>query len=425
MCESGFGPLQEDDRTERLIAYVLHAAMPSAINHVQAVAPRAADLGYRQPVPYRTVFEFLPSGILVTDSHGRVTGANSCAHRLLGDSLGRDRLRCCDLLGCRRAGTPLADHCIMELAQGGSEALPEIRVEVPGRDGSGSSVWVTAKFIPEPESAMILQLRPGVVGDRRRRTEPHWMMGRQLRIYTLGRTRLESGEGPLAGEWLSHRPGEVLKYLICERSRLVPIDELLETLWQSGRAAPTNVRQAVHTLRDRLEPKRAKHGRSSFVSVRRGGYELEIANIWFDADDFEASSRTGLAAMQADDPEAAEPALTRASALYKGDFLADEPYAEWAFAERDRLRDLAAKVLRALAEIKLATDDLDLAAEHLQRLAELEPYDLDAQRELLALMLRRGRHADAHRRYELVRRRYRRAFGEDPDLALAGLNGNR
>lgn len=385
--------------------------------------PRAADRGAGRPVPYRAVFDFLPSGVLVTDAHGRVTSANSCAHSLLGDALDRDRLRCCDLLGCRRAGTPLADHCVTELALSRSEALPEIRVEVPSRDGSGSSVWVTAKRIAEKEPAVILQLRPGVVGDRRRRTEPQWMMGRQLRVYTLGRTRLESGEGPLAGEWLSHRPGEVLKYLICERSRIVPIEELLETLWQSGRAAPTNVRQAIHTLRDRLEPKRAKHGQSSFVSVRRGGYELELANIWFDADDFEVSTRMGLASMQAGDAEAAEPALTRACALYRGDFLADEPYAEWAFAERDRLRDLASKVLRALAELKLATNDLDLASDHLQRLAELEPYDLDAQRELLALMMRRGRHAEAHRRYEIVRRRYRRAFGEDPDLALAGLSG--
>lgn len=423
MSESGFGPLPAARPHRCPFAYVLVLSMSIPVTSGQGVRPRAADLGYRQPVPYRAVFESLPSGVLVTDADGRLTGANPCADKLLGDALGRDRLRCCDLLGCRRAGTPLADHCITELALGRSEALPEIRVEVPSRDGAGSSVWVTAKSIVDGEPAVILQLRPGVVGDRRRRTEPHWMVGRQLRVYTLGRTRLESGEGPLAGEWLSHRPGEVLKYLICERSRTVPIEELLETLWQSGRAGPTNVRQAVHALRDRLEPRRAKHGRSSFVSVRRGGYELETYNIWFDADDFEASARTGLAALQADDAETAERALTRASALYKGDFLADEPYAEWAFAERDRLRDLAAKVLRALAQIKLATDDLDLAGEHLQRLAELEPYDLDAQRELLALMVRRGRHADAHRRFEIVRRRYRRAFGEEPDLALAGLNG--
>jgi DNA-binding SARP family transcriptional activator len=344
--------------------------------------PRAPELGYRQPVPYRAVFEFLPSGVVVTDAQGHLTGVNLTARRLLGDVLARERLRCCDLFGCRRAGTPLADHCFTELALERPEPLPEVRVDIASREGQPASFWVSAASIGDTGAAVIFQLRQGVVGDRRRRTEPHWMVGPRLRIFTLGRTRLESSEGPLAGEWLSHRPGEVLKFLVCQRSRTVPIDELLETLWPAGRAAPTNVRQAVHTLRDRLEPTRAKHGRSAFIAARKGGYELEAANLWIDADDFEANARSGLGAAQGGDVEIAEPALARAAALYRGDFLADEPYAEWVFAERDRLRDLAAQVLRAIATLKLAAEDLDAAGEHLQRLAELEPYDLDAQREL-------------------------------------------
>jgi DNA-binding SARP family transcriptional activator len=382
----------------------------------------SAPGGFRRPVPYRAVFEFIPSGVLITDSGGRVTGANLTSRKLLGDVMAEDGVRCCDLFGCRRPGTPLAAHCITELALSRPEPIPEVRVDLATREGGGASVWVTAAPIGDADSAVILQLRQGVAGDRRRRTEPHWMVGPRLRVFTLGRTRLETGEGPLAGEWLSHRPGEVLKFLICERSRAVSVDELLETLWPQGRAAATNVRQAVHTLRDRLEPRRPKHGRSAFVAARKGGYELDQAHIWIDVDDFELSARAGLAAAHAADPEMAEPALARAAALYGGDFLADEPYAEWAFAERDRLRDLAAQTLRALATLRMDGGDLEGAGELLQRLAELEPYDMDAQRDLLALLLRRGRHADAHRRYEVVRRRYRRAFGEDPDLELAGLS---
>ena len=71
-------------------------------------------------------------------------------------------------------------------------------------------------------------------------------------------------------------------------------------------------------------------------------------------------------------------------------------------------------MLRALAGLKQAAGDEESAGEHLQRLAELEPLDLQAQRDLIALMLRRGRHSEALRRYELVRRRYKRAFGSEP-----------
>jgi hypothetical protein len=40
---------------------------------------------------------------------------------------------------------------------------------------------------------------------------------------------------------------------------------------------------------------------------------------------------------------------------------------------------------------------------------------------MIAMLLRRGRHSEAVRRYELVRRRYRRAFGEEPGFVLAEL----
>lgn len=382
-------------------------------------AMSSLDTTTHASVPYRAVFESMPAGVLVTDAAGRVTGGNLASRRMLGEALRIGQARCCDLLGCRRPGTPLAGHCLTELALSRSEPLSEVRVDLPGGVGT-ASLWVSATRIGETEAAVILQLRSGVPGDRRRRSEPHWMDRPQIQLFTLGRTRLES-DGPLAGEWLAHRPGEVLKYLVCHRGRTVSCEELLETLWPAGRAAPTNVRQAVHTLRDRLEPTRAKHGSSSFVTASRGGYALVRDNLWIDADDFELSARSGLAAAQAGDHGSAEPALERAAALHGGEFLADDPYAEWAFVERERLRELAAQVLRALGHAKVAAGDLETGAEHLQRLAELEPFDLDAQRDVLALMLRRGRHGDAHRRYEVVRRRFRRTFGEDPDLTLNNL----
>ncbi len=78
-------------------------------------------------------------------------------------------------------------------------------------------------------------------------------------------------------------------------------------------------------------------------------------------------------------------------------------------------------MLRGLAGLKLAQGDEESAGEHLQRLAELEPLDMQAQRDLIALMLRRGRHSEALRRYELVRRRYKRTFGSEPDFTLSEL----
>jgi DNA-binding SARP family transcriptional activator len=400
-------------------------AMPDSNQGGEGSRPRPSQLGYKQPIPYRAVYEFFPAGILVVDAKGHVQGTNLTAKKLLGSVLEREKLRCCDIFDCRRQGTPLSDHCITELTLAHEGPLPEVRVDIPGRGGSVSSVWVTGAPFGGVEVAVILQLRRGVSGDRRRRTEPHWMGGPQLRIFTLGRTRVESGEGPLAGEWLGHRPGHIMKYLLTHRARVVPADELIEVFWPaSGTRGATNVRQAVHTLRDRIEPARERHAASAFVVARSGGYELERDSIWIDADDFEVSVREGLRTLMQGEMETAEATLARAAALYRGDFLAEETYADWAFAERDRLRDLAAQALRGLSEIRVAADDLEGATEQLQRLAELEPLDMDVQRDLLAMLLRRGRHAEAHRRHELVRRRYRKTFGEDPPFDLADVTAS-
>ena len=243
-----------------------------------------------------------------------------------------------------------------------------------------------------------------------------------LRITTLGDVGLELDGRPLGGEWLHHRPGQLFKYLICARGHRVPTDELIEALWPgSGRSGTPSLRQAVHALRDRLEPNREKHAPSAFVLARAGGYVLDLTNVRIDADEFETEARTALLSLERWGSETAEPQLARAAHLYGGDFLADEPYADWAFAERDRLRDLAARILRELADLHLDRGSMTSAASALQRLADLEPLDLQAQRDLIVLMIQRGRHADAARRYELVRRRFRHAFKQDLNFALSEL----
>jgi DNA-binding SARP family transcriptional activator len=384
-------------------------------------SPRSAELGLRTPIPYRAVFEFFPTGILVVDRRGQVTGLNLTAKRLLRDIAERPRLRCCDVFDCRRAGTPLAEHCITDLVLEHTGTMPEIRVDLAADgDAPAASVWVTGAPYGGAEPAVVFCMRAGVVGDRRRRTEPHWMGGPQLRVFTFGRSRVESGEGALAGEWLGHKPGHVFKYLVANRGRVVQTDELIEAFWPTaGPRGDRSVRQAIHTLRDRLEPHREKRGGSTFVLARSGGYELERSVVWIDADDFEASVADGLRALADGELEPAEAALARASGLYRGEFLAEEAYAEWALPERDRLRELAGQAMRALADVKEAVGDLDGATEQLARLAELEQYDVDIQRALVALLLRRGRRAEAVRRYEIFRHRHRKAFAEDPAFDLA------
>ena len=243
-----------------------------------------------------------------------------------------------------------------------------------------------------------------------------------LRITTLGPLRLESGGVSLGGEWLDHRPGQLLKYLICARGKRVPVEELAETLWgNSERAGLTSLRQAVHGLRDRLEPERAKHAPSRFVLARANAYELDTRNIVVDADEFEREAVAVLRTAGAVDRRRAAGAARACRRHVPG--RVPRRRAVCGMGARRALPAPRPRYTRAACARRdpSGPGTVSRRVRALQRIADLEPLDLDAQRDLISLLLRRRRHAEAAWQYELARRQFKRAFGQEPDFALADL----
>jgi DNA-binding SARP family transcriptional activator len=313
----------------------------------------------------------------------------------------------------------LQGRCFSELARAATEPLPEVRVDLPAL-GHTHAVWVTAG--PLPGGGAVIEVRRGAAGDRRRRTEPHWLAEPQLRIYALGRTHLETTEGPLEGQWLGRRPGQLLKFLIARRGTFVHADEIAEAMRPgSASHAGGNVRYFIHQLRDELQPDRPPRGDAFIISAQRG-YAVDPDLVWIDADAFEHDVEGGLLAIAAGDTERAVRLFENAIERYKGDFLADEPYAQWALPERDRLRALASDALAQLLTVRVHDDELDAAFPLMDRLADLQPYDMEVQRRRIAMMLLRGRRSDAVRQYEALRRRMLDTFGERLGFRLADVS---
>ena len=366
------------------------------------------------------LLDALPCGIVMVDPEGVVLGANQTARDLLPE-IDQGVERCAELLSCEHPDGPCRLGCLAARAARGAGPLPEFRVDVRGSGGPASAVWVVAAPLLHRPGA-VLHLRPGEARDRRRRSEPHWLAGPWLRIHVLGQTRVDSTEGELGGAWLRQRPGQVLKLLICERHRVVTPDEVAESIWPgSGRHALSNTRHFVHRLRDTLEPGRSGHGSSSFVHGVPGGYTIDRERVWIDADAFEQEVKEGFASLQRIDTTVACEHLERALSLYGGDLFAEDPYADWAYQERDRLRDLATRSLRTLVVMARERDDDEAATAHLIRLSELEPFDADVHRELLTMLLLQGRRSDARRRYAAFAARVQREFGDEPSFDLKSL----
>jgi DNA-binding SARP family transcriptional activator len=381
--------------------------MSDAIRQTQSVATA--------PVPRVDAFDLFPRALMVCDRRGRIVAANARFREIItaGRAVDGLAMSCCSLLGCRRADGPLEGSCLTALALDAAETLPELRVHLTAaRPGA---YLVAAAPLYKNRSHVVMELRPA---------RPSSPARPGLRIFTLGGLLVEGPDGPITGEWLEQRPGQLLRYLICERGKVAPADAIAEAICPhtASAGASNNVRYLIHTLRARLEPGRPWRGEPSFVVSRRGGYALHPERVWIDADALEQRIDTGMAALAVGDRAGGREHLRCAVSLYDGSFLADEPYAEWALGERDRLEAITCDALRALA--RLHVDDPSAATVYLERLAGIEPLDDDVQRQLISTWLRLGRKSRAVRHYHSFRMRLMREFGERPSFELSHLVAN-
>ena len=196
-------------------------------------------------------------------------------------------------------------------------------------------------------------------------------------------------------------------------------DQIGETLWPEAgpQESGNRLRYNIHALRSKLEPGRERRG-GGFILTPRGGYALDSSRVWIDADRFEVEVLAGLGSARQGLPEEAEGHLAEALGLYRGEFLAGDPYLDFALTERERLHDLACRAARERVRIAVEMGRLDGAAEHADRLAAMEPFDADSQRLVIEVCLRRGRHSEAHRRWSTYRKKLAGSFGSEPSFDL-------
>jgi DNA-binding SARP family transcriptional activator len=374
------------------------------------------------------LFEHFVYGLALADAEGEILYLNRKARQLLlpGDSeVGGQGWGCCDLV-CGRLEPLLGAGCMSKHVIASETQTPEVRMDI-NRERQNGAAWVTVSPLEGEETRVLFHLRPGRAGDRRRRTPADWS-GQvcpsergELQLSCLGGFEVEGPRGPVNGDWLEQRPGQLLKYLLCERRRLLNSDQIGEALWPEAGAEEgrNRLRYNVHLLRERLEPERGHRSPARFIVARGGGYVFETDGVWIDADHFESEALAGLAALDQGLEGVAGRHLASALSLYRGDFLAEERYVEWAVEERERLRELAGRVLRAQVAIKVRCGELEQAAADSRRLAEMDPFDSDVQRLLIEICLRRGRRSEAIRRFALYEKKMRDAFDERPEFDLA------
>jgi len=171
-----------------------------------------------------------------------------------------------------------------------------------------------------------------------------------LRIHLFGPFEVfRDGQRLTAKVWRSQQTRTVLKVLLARHGHVVPADQLLEILWPG--ADPTAARRRLYVRISQLRKALDPDGATACILSVEGGYSFKAdAACWVDAFEFEAQAGQGRHDQEKGNLGAAIAAYEEARALYRGDFLEEDLYEDWAFAERERLRERFLTVLTELAE---------------------------------------------------------------------------
>jgi DNA-binding SARP family transcriptional activator len=240
----------------------------------------------------------------------------------------------------------------------------------------------------------------------------------QLHICLLGPFEVwRDGQLLPPDAWPSRKACQLLKILITYRQRAAASDELIDWLWPdlNPESAHNSLWVAVSHLRRVLEPETVGRGASSFILTEPPGYRFAPAGrCETDVDTFLEGVRLGQAHQQREQWAEAIDTYLAVETLYRGEYLAQDPYEDWALPTRERLRETFLEMKSGLAACHLALGRYQEALEHARQVLEHDSCRESAWRLVMGAHYRQGEQDQALRAFERCRAILREELGVDP-----------
>ena len=239
-----------------------------------------------------------------------------------------------------------------------------------------------------------------------------------LQIKTLGRFEVLIDGTPIPEDrWPRRRTKELLKVLLTDPGQPFAFDQLIDALLPEAdvTTAITNIQARASELRRVLEPG-IQRGRDSqyIISVREGYAFVPTCGFSLDSRSFEAGiSKAERLATDERWQEAAE-SFEEAMLLYRGNFLAEDRYAQWAEAARTRLREKHLEGLAALASCYAELGRFRQAISCCQRALGIAAHRESVIRQLMEYQDRIGQRSQALETFREGARALREHLDVDP-----------
>jgi LuxR family maltose regulon positive regulatory protein len=243
-------------------------------------------------------------------------------------------------------------------------------------------------------------------------------------VETLGCFRVWSLDGGeiTAADWGREKAKTLLQYLITRRSVLTPKERIVFDLWPQldDRRANRDFKVALNALMTALEPYRRPREASTYIQRQGSAYGLVAHLFVIDAQLFADLIQTGSRVETADTDRAID-CYRSAVDRYRGDYLPDALYEDWASAERERLLTLylstASHLATLLVNRRVDLEAIAVAEDVLAR----DPCWEEAYRVLMQAHSHRGNRPQVLRAYQRCLSALKEELGLEPMAATARL----
>ncbi len=242
-----------------------------------------------------------------------------------------------------------------------------------------------------------------------------------VRVSLLGPFQMYIG-GRGIGSSIPRQVRTVVEFLLSQGRRPTSKDAILDLLWPETNPtlACSRLRVVMHTLRKSIPSAGLGHRELVVTSGNNFMVNPDVV-LQVDVEEFERRWLNGWKLAKAGRSQEALAEYELAEALYTGDYLEDEPYADWTLLRREALRDAYANILTMLATMSLDAGDYTGATIWSQKLLAQDNCREDAYRLLITGHLRLGQTSRAAHWYNLCVWALQRELGIEPSAETQAL----
>ncbi len=218
-------------------------------------------------------------------------------------------------------------------------------------------------------------------------------------------------------KWKSKKALTLFKYLSSHPGKRIPKDSIIELLWSDScpERSTHNLHTTIYNLRRSLFPTAKKGTDQSVICYNNGLYWFNAPDGYHtDLEEFESLAHKSIQLKQSD-PKVALDLSLQALRLYRGDFLEEDMYEDWAESIRNNFRERFVDLIIRTAELLvLCEKDYKQAIQICRNALAYDPTREQFHRAIIKYLLMEGRNVDAMQQYKECERILDEEVGLEP-----------